>query len=168
MMQTMNSMSSYPKACFAAMITTTVLMLTSSDAREGSSTREIPGLDRLNSQQARSRQARGSQSGAASQLGSVTVRRLREGTVINDQTGYFRENGDGASFVSDKGQEFGALQNLNLERVVRLLKNADEPSSIRWSVTGTVTEFSGRNYLLISRAVYKSATPPPTPDRVAR
>ena len=164
----MNSISSYPKSCFAAMLAITVLMLTSTDAQEGSSTREIPGLGNLNSQQSRSRQLRGDQSGTSSVLGNTSIRRLREGTVINDQTGYFRENGDGASFVSDKGQEFGALQNLNLERVVRLLKNADEPSSIRWSVTGTVTEFSGRNYLLISRAVYKSASPPPAPDRVAQ
>jgi hypothetical protein len=93
-------------------------------------------------------------------------RRLREGTLISDQNGFFREDGEGATFVADTGMEFGALPNLNLERVVRLLKNADEPSSIRWSVTGKVTEFSGRNFLLVSRALYKSATPPPAPDRV--
>ena len=93
-------------------------------------------------------------------------RRLREGTLISDQNGFFREDGEGATFVADTGMEFGALPNLNLERVVRLLKNADEPSSIRWSVNGKVTEFSGRNFLLVSRALYKSATPPPAPDRV--
>jgi len=92
--------------------------------------------------------------------------RLREGTIISDQTGYFREDGDGASFVADTGMQFGALPNLNLERVVRLLKGAEEPTSVRWSVTGQVTEFSGRNFLLVTRAVYKSASPPPVPDRV--
>ncbi len=95
-------------------------------------------------------------------------RRLREGTLVTDQSGFFREDGEGATFVADTGFEFGSLPNLNLERVVRLLKSAEEPSSIRWSVTGQVTEFSGRNFLLISRAVYKSAAPPPLPDRVAR
>lgn len=107
----------------------------------------------------------------SNQVGSpqaTAVKRLREGTIINDQTGYFRENGDGASFVADSGIEFGALRNLNLERVVKLLKNAEEPSSVRWSVTGKVTEFAGRNYILISRSVYKSATPPPVPDRVTQ
>ena len=86
---------------------------------------------------------------------------------MSDQTGYFREDGDGATFVADSGWSFGALPNLNLERVVRLLKSTEEPNNVRWSVTGEVTEFSGRNFLLISRAVYKAAMPPPVPDRVA-
>ena len=55
---------------------------------------------------------------------------------------------------------------LNLERVVRMLKSVDEPESIWWSVSGIVTEFSGRNYLLIERAVYKSASPHPNTDKV--
>jgi hypothetical protein len=42
----------------------------------------------------------------------------------------------------------------------------EEPDSIAWSVSGTVTEYGGRNYLLITRAVYKSATLPPAPDLV--
>ena len=125
-------------------------------AREGSSTRE---------QTQKSESAQRRLPGEAGQHG---IRRLREGTVISDQSGFFREDGDGATFVADSDLEFGALPNLNLERVVRLLKSAEEPNSIRWSVTGKVTEFSGRNFLLISRAVYKSATPPPAPDRVAQ
>lgn len=94
--------------------------------------------------------------------------RLREGTVINDQSGYFREDGEGATFVAATGLEFGALPNLNLERVVGLIKGVEKPSSIRWSVTGSVTEFGGRNFLLISRVVYKSASPPPTPELVVQ
>jgi len=95
-----------------------------------------------------------------------SLRRLREGTLISNQDGFFREDGDGATFMADTGMEFGALPNLNLERVVRLLKSADDPDSIRWSVNGKVTEFAGRNYLLVSRAVYKSVSPPPVPDRI--
>ena len=98
--------------------------------------------------------------------GKLVKVRLREGTLISDQSGFFREDGDGATFVADTGMEFGALPNLNLERVVRLLKSVEEPNSVRWSVNGTVTEFSGRNFLLISRAVYKAASSPPTPDRI--
>ncbi len=148
-------------AVILAMVLCPVVLGAGSAAREGSSTRDLsrasaPSIGPARARQQRSKAARKS-----------STRRLREGTIINDQSGYFSENGDTASFISDSGIEFGTLQNLNLERVVRLLKNADEPSSIRWSVTGTVTEFSGRNYILISRAVYKSATPPPAPDRVA-
>ena len=86
--------------------------------------------------------------------------RLREGTEITGQTGYFRQDGDGAIFVTDNEYELGGLPNLNLERIVRTLKTADETQSIRWRVSGTITEFSGRNYLFITRAVYKSAAPP--------
>jgi hypothetical protein len=92
--------------------------------------------------------------------------RLREGTKITNRLGRFRQSGDRATFVTENNIELGGLPNLNLERVVRMLKNVDEPESIWWSVSGQVTEFSGRNYLLIDRAVYKSATPPPTPEKV--
>ena len=69
-------------------------------------------------------------------------------------------------FVSDDKVEMGALPNLNLERIVRTLKNSDDAQSIRWSVSGIVTEFNGRNHLLISRAVYKSSAPPPIPEHI--
>jgi hypothetical protein len=42
----------------------------------------------------------------------------------------------------------------------------EEPESITWSVSGVVTEFGGRNHLLISRAVYKAAAPPPSPENL--
>ncbi len=93
--------------------------------------------------------------------------RIREGTTVHDQTGFFRQDGDGATFVTDEGVEFGGLPNLNLERVVRTLKIADDSKSIRWSVSGSVTEFLGRNFLLISRAIYKSTPPPPVPEQLS-
>jgi hypothetical protein len=93
-------------------------------------------------------------------------RRLREGTVLTDQGGRFRQDGDGAVFISENQYEFTSLPNLNLERVIRTLKGSDESESIRWSVSGQVTEFNGRNYLLIMRAVYKSASPPPAPEQI--
>ena len=92
--------------------------------------------------------------------------RLREGTVLTDQAGRFRQDGDGAVFVNESQMEFVALPNLTLERVIRTLKGSDESESIRWSVSGVVTEFNGRNFLLISRAVYKSASPPPVPEQI--
>ena len=93
-------------------------------------------------------------------------RRLREGTLLTSQGGYFRQDGDGAVFVTEEKLEIAALPNLNLERVMRTLKGSDEAESIRWSVNGVVTEFNGRNFLLISRAVYKSASPPPAPEQI--
>lgn len=92
--------------------------------------------------------------------------RWREGKRLIDHGGHFRQDGDGAVFVSETGHELVALANLNLERVTRTLKASDESESIRWSVNGVVTEFNGRNYLLIQRAVYKSASPPPVPEQI--
>jgi hypothetical protein len=92
--------------------------------------------------------------------------RLREGTQLTDRMGYFRQNGDALTFVDEEGRELGGLPNLSLERIIRMLKSVDEPESVKWSVSGTVTEFSGRNYLLVHRAVYKAAMLPPIPDAV--
>lgn len=109
----------------------------------------------------------GSPEGAAGEPSSPsTALRLREGTQLTDRLGHFQQQGEAVVFVDDQGRELGGLPNLNLERVLRMLKGVEEPESIAWSVSGTVTEFGGRNYLLITRAVYKSATLPPAPDLV--
>ena len=92
--------------------------------------------------------------------------RLREGTNISNVSGYFRFDGEGATYVAEDGMEFGGLPNLSLERVVGTLKGAEKASAVRWSVSGMVTEFGNRNYLLISSAVYKSSHAPATPQAV--
>ncbi len=92
--------------------------------------------------------------------------RLREGTKINNQVGFFRLDGGKATFVTENGRELGGLPNLNLERVVRVLKGAEDAESIRWHVDGLVTEFVDQNYILISRAVYKSVSQPPLPEQI--
>ena len=74
--------------------------------------------------------------------------RLREGTQFTDRAGRFRQHGESLTFVDDEGRELGGLPNLNLERVIRMLKTVEEPEAISWSVSGAVTEFGGRNYLL--------------------
>lgn len=99
--------------------------------------------------------------------GSQTKFRLREGTVITNQLGTFRHEGEGAVFILEKDKELVALPNLSLERITRTLKGFDEPEGVRWTVSGVVTEFNGRNYLLISRAVFKSSVPPPAPAQLA-
>jgi hypothetical protein len=94
--------------------------------------------------------------------------RLREGTRLKDVAGRFRISGDALTFIDADGREITGLCNLNLERILRMLKTVEEPESITWSVSGTVTEFSGRNYLLVSRAVYKAAAPPPAPETISQ
>lgn len=94
----------------------------------------------------------------------VTAFRLREGTRFTNRVGRFRMSGDSLTFIDEDNREIGGLPNLNLERIIRMLKSVDEPEMILWSVSGVVTEFSERNYLLISRAVYKAAAPPPAPE----
>jgi hypothetical protein len=101
---------------------------------------------------------------AADELAVSAGLRLREGTQLSDALGYFRQNGESLTFVDKEGRQLGGLPNLGLERVGRMLKSVEEPESITWSVSGMVTEFGGRNYLLVSRAVYKAAAPPPAPD----
>jgi hypothetical protein len=97
---------------------------------------------------------------------AAAATRMREGTQLKDRLGRFRQNGESLTFIDDDGRELGGLPNLNLERIIRMLKAVEEPDSVHWSVSGSVTEFGWRNYLLISRAVYKAATLPPPPDAV--
>lgn len=97
---------------------------------------------------------------------AADARRLREGARLTNCVGHFRQNGDTVTFVDEQGRDIGGLPNLNLERVIRMLKGVDEPERVCWSISGTITEFSGRNYVLISRAVYKAASPPPSPDQL--
>ena len=81
--------------------------------------------------------------------------RLREGTEIVDQSGYFRMTGGKVTFFTADGEgRFVGLESLSLERVARLI--ADNPEKLQWSVSGTVTEYRGANYLLIRRAILKS------------
>ena len=124
-------------------------------------------VDSSGTRQASPSQARPRTTSNQKKSGENTERRLREGTQIRGESGYFRLDGDdGATFVTESGHEFGGLPNLNLERVVRILKNAEDSEYVRWTVSGTVTEFSDRNFLLISRAIYKSIAQPPLPERL--
>ena len=78
--------------------------------------------------------------------------RIREGTEMENQNGYFRMTGDRVTFFSEGGKgRFVVLENLNLERVSRIL--AENPDHLRWSVTATVTEYRGANYIFVRKAV---------------
>ena len=147
-------------ATLATLLFAVAILLDDSSAVDGSANRPEPAS--VTRQKPSSR----ANSTAKSKPGQTAQRRLREGTQISSESGYFRLDGDGATFVADSGFEFRGLPNLNLERVVRILKNAEDPECIRWTVNGSVTEFPERNFLLISRAIYKSVAQPPLPEQL--
>jgi hypothetical protein len=79
--------------------------------------------------------------------------RLREGTRLIDVVGSFQSvGGDSVSFSPGGNKDsFRVLENLALERVSRTL---DENRGTRqWVVSGTITEYRGSNYLLLTKAV---------------
>jgi hypothetical protein len=84
---------------------------------------------------------------------------LRQGTELVDQLGQFKTVGDRVLFVmADGNRQLICLENLSLERVVRVL--GANPEAGAWLVTGMVTEYRGSNYLLIHRVVLKSRGKP--------
>ena len=86
---------------------------------------------------------------------SKTDHQIREGTEISEKTGYFRMTGDRVTFFTDDGKaRLIGLENLNLERVARMI--ADNPDPLEWTVTGTVTEYRGANFLFVRRAILKT------------
>jgi len=93
--------------------------------------------------------------GTRTDAATLAEKRLREGTRLVDQIGTFKLSADRAAFTTaDRQNRFKGLPNLNLERIVRTLR--DQPEQLVWSVSGTVTEYQGTNYILITRAVLKS------------
>ena len=82
---------------------------------------------------------------------------LREGSKIENEIGHFETTGDRATFhTADGKHSFDSLENLNLERIVRAL--SDKPEKLQWSIDGIVTEYQGRNFLQVTRAMLKSKT----------
>lgn len=79
---------------------------------------------------------------------------LREGATVTDLVGHFKAAGDRWVFFEEgNSRRLIALENQNLERLSRTM--AESPLPLVWKVTGTITEFRGKNYLLIERAVLR-------------
>ncbi|HET6883500.1 MAG TPA: hypothetical protein VFI31_25335 [Pirellulales bacterium] len=81
----------------------------------------------------------------------------REGTQLIEEPGRFIAVANRLTFVSSNGVNYVGLENLNLERVGKVVAASSE--SVDWFITGTVTEYQGSNYLLISRARRQAAAP---------
>jgi len=84
--------------------------------------------------------------------------RLREGTALKSVSGTFEIIGERILFrPSERELSLPVLENLASERVAGML---DSAAGRIWSVSGTVTEFRGRNYLLVERAVIRARSVP--------
>jgi hypothetical protein len=81
--------------------------------------------------------------------------RWREGSKLVDVVGRFQVTGDRAAFQpADSKSRFLCLENLNCERVARIVGESPEP--LDWIVQGTITEYRGENYVLINQAVIRT------------
>lgn len=79
--------------------------------------------------------------------------RFREGLKIIDQVGELRNAAGRIAFYPDgETHSLPLLENLALERVEQ---DVDQPRR-KWTVSGTVTEYKGVNYLLLHHAVLKA------------
>jgi hypothetical protein len=81
----------------------------------------------------------------------------REGTQLRDEPGRFLVSGNRVAFTASDGTNYVGLENLNLERVVKVV--ASSPEAVDWFASGTVTEYQGSNYLLLSHARRKVTKP---------
>ena len=89
----------------------------------------------------------------ASSQATKAAERLREGTRLIDVTGSFQAVGaDSVSFLANGNKDsYRVLENLALQRVSFSL---EENRTLRqWTVSGTITEYRGANYLLLTKAV---------------
>jgi hypothetical protein len=98
-----------------------------------------------------------SASGAGGHIdGYLAGGRWREGSRLVDVAGQFKTSGERVAFhAADGKSRFPCLENLNSERVARIVAESP-PESLEWIVRGTLTEFRNDNYLLVTQAVITS------------
>jgi hypothetical protein len=92
-------------------------------------------------------------------VGNAKPQVRREGTLLRDEPGRFTVSGNRVAFVVSDGTTYIGLENLNLQRIAKVV--AASPDPVEWFVSGTLTEFQSSNYLLVSHARRKSAMPKP-------
>ncbi len=84
--------------------------------------------------------------------------RIREGTRWQNERGIFTLVGDRVTFTPNslRNQNFMVLENLNLERIVRTIeenRTVTDADTLEWNIDGTVTEFRGGNFVIVTRSV---------------
>ena len=73
---------------------------------------------------------------------------------LNALPGFTSFPRDYVTFFADGGtRRLVGLENLNLQRIIQEIEDGTGTSS--WVVSGTITEFRGGNYILVSRAMLK-------------
>jgi hypothetical protein len=89
--------------------------------------------------------------------------RLREGTRLIDASGSFQGVGDRIVF-SPKGskESYRILENLALQRISQTLE--DVRGQRQCLVSGTITEFRGANYLLVTKYLLVNKAPSSGPE----
>jgi hypothetical protein len=98
--------------------------------------------------------------GVAGERGESTdaADRIREGTRWQNERGVFTLVGDRVTFTPNslRNQNFMVLENLNLERIVRTIeenRTVTDADTLEWNIDGTVTEFRGGNFVIVTRSV---------------
>ena len=91
--------------------------------------------------------------------GEAKLQVRREGTPLRDEPGRFALSGNRVAFTASDGTTYVGLENLNLQRVAKAVAASSE--AIEWFVTGTLTEYQGSNYLIVTHVRRKSAIPKP-------
>ena len=85
--------------------------------------------------------------------------RRREGSRV-ELEGYFLLTSDRITFCTlDELERFQTLENLSLERLAKIARESGR--RLNWRIEGTVTEYLGKNYLLIERAVVMTESSEP-------
>ena len=75
---------------------------------------------------------------------------LREGTQVDSRTAICRSSGDRLILEIDNfPKQIVALENLSAQRVMEALYT--DPNDRYWSITGTITEFRGSNFMLLQK-----------------
>lgn len=83
---------------------------------------------------------------------STLAKIRREGARVDQLPVNFRtENELLLLILAEDGKPIRVLENLAAQRIYRA--NREDPEDSHWSVTGTFTEFEGKNFFLIERAV---------------
>ena len=87
---------------------------------------------------------------AEAEAQSSSEKILREGTRVESRPAECRSEGERLTILlPDTTRALTALENLATQRIQKAV--LDDPSDKQWIITGTVTEFQGRNYILIER-----------------
>jgi len=90
---------------------------------------------------------------ASSPLGGPSATELlREGTKIVDQPAVCHSSGDRLQIIlGESTVPISALENLAAQRILKA--TLDDAGDERWVVNGQITEFQGRNYILLDRVM---------------